>query len=97
MIVYVSIGNSDDRLSQREWALYQIDLQQLLHDAGGLFHGEWYSNPNSIFQNACICMEIADAATPPLKIKLVMLAKKYRQDSIAWAIAPTTEFLGSSS
>lgn len=96
MIVYVSIGNSDDHLTQREWALFQIDLQQLLHDAGALFHGEWYSNPNSIFQNACVCMELPDALASGVKQKLIALAGKYVQDSIAWAHAPVTEFLGPS-
>jgi len=94
MIVYVSIGNTDDKLSQKDWALFQIDLQRLLHDAGGMFHGEWYSNPNSIYQNACICLELVDGLEPGLKIRLAQLAKKYRQESIAWAEVPATEFLG---
>lgn len=94
MIVYVSIGNSDDKLNQRDWALFQIELQEILHSAGGLFHGEWYSNPNSIFQNCCILVELDENRVPELKGVLAALAQEYRQDAIAWAHAPHTEFLG---
>lgn len=94
MIVYVSIGNSDDKLTQHEWAGFQIELQTTLQAAGGFFHGEWYSNPNSIFQNHCICLEVDDEEVPELKGNLAALAVEFRQDAIAWAEVSTTRFLG---
>lgn len=94
MIAYVSIGNSDDKLPQHDWAKFQIDLQSTLHAAGGYFHGEWYSSPNSIFQNHCICLEIDDDAVPELQGQLAALAVEYRQDAICWAPATSTQFLG---
>lgn len=94
MIVYVSVGNSDDKLSQRRWVLLQLEVKTAIHSAGALIHGEWYSGPDSIYQNACTCFEIDDAKVPELKGDLAGIAKIYEQDSIAWAQAPTTEFLG---
>lgn len=94
MIVYVAIGNSDDKLSQRDWALFQIDVNQALHTGGALYHGEWTSHPTSMFQNACWCAEINAVDAAPIKKKLRELAKAYRQDSIIWAVAPQSEFLG---
>jgi hypothetical protein len=93
MIAYVTIGNSDDKLTQREWACFQIDVSQILNDAGCLYHGEWNSHPTSIFQNACWCVEVDEDHTAALKDKLKGLSVKYGQDSIVWAQAPQPEFL----
>jgi len=59
---YISIGNSNDRLSQREWASFIADVKQLIElrsDAGILqIHGTWYSGPDQPQQNANWCVEI---------------------------------------
>ncbi|MEK8108675.1 hypothetical protein NKG94_34580 [Micromonospora sp. M12] len=49
------------------------------------------------WQNACWCAEIRTERIAILKDKLRLLAREFRQDSIAWAVAPTTEFLGATS
>lgn len=94
MIAYVSIGNSDDKLSQRDWVLLQLDTKQVIHDAGAVIHGEWHSYPDSIFQNACLCFDVDENKVPELKGTLAAIAVEYRQDSIAWASIVQTEFLG---
>ena len=68
MIVYICIGNSDDKLSQAEWAGYieAVDRalglglprrsdqiqQPLIH-----VHGRWFSAPDVPWQSACWCIE----------------------------------------
>jgi len=89
MIVYVSIGNSDDGLSQSEWAEFVADVQSLL--GGVRIHGEWFSLPHVKWQNACWCIEVHDHE---YKEGLRLLAIKYRQRSIAWAVAPIPQFIG---
>jgi hypothetical protein len=91
--VYISIGNSDDKLSQAKWAMFQLDVARALTTAGARYHGEWHSHPGSMWQNACWCVEIPPAAAGRLKDELGRLADVYQQESIAWAEAPTTEFL----
>lgn len=91
--VYISIGNSDDKLTQAEWAAFLIDTHKALADATKDFHGSWFSHPGAPWQNACWCIEIADGVASKLKDALRRVAANYRQDSIAWAEAPTTEFL----
>lgn len=93
MIAYVSIGNSDDKLAQHDWACFVADVTLILHRHNVRFHGSWFSEPASMWQNACFCIELPDVLAGPLKQDLAAMARKYHQDSIAWAEAPETEFL----
>lgn len=88
--VYISIGNSDDKLSQREWARFCVQVRGAL---GGLsMHGAWFSLPGSEFQNACWCVVIPGDLVSHVRMRLHHLAAAYGQDSIAWAPAHV-EFL----
>lgn len=91
--VYVSIGNSDDKLSQRGWHAFHADVRCELVGAGARFHGQWVSPSTSEWQNACWLVELNEAIVEELKANLGRLAGKYRQESIAWARVPETEFL----
>lgn len=93
MIVYVSIGNSDDKLIQKRWSAFVYDVHDLL-EANGKLHGAWLSSPHSEYQNACWCVELVQPMVEKTKKTLIGLAKRYEQDSIAWAEAPVTRFLG---
>lgn len=91
---YVSIGNSDDKLTQQEWALF-FSQTALLLQRHAKVHGQWASEPASAWQNACWCVQV-DTQTKAefIKAELVGLADQFRQDSIAWAEVKSTEFLG---
>lgn len=102
VIVYISIGNSDDKLTQAEWADYYRKVSQAVRT--GHVHGQWVSEPASAWQNACWCIEFdpdtrlvtsdghEHSRVEWLRRRLTELAREYRQDSIAWAEA-RTEFL----
>lgn len=104
--VYISIGNSDDKLTQKRWAEYIDDVDIAVEGAGrdGRVHGRWHSAPKSPFQNACWCVEFDPAAELVTRFgqqhsrlewfrqRLQDLARKYGQESIAWAVAET-EFI----
>lgn len=100
MIVYVSIGNSDDKLTQAEWAQFVRELDSSVrHHSGDRVHGAWLSESASPWQNACWCVEYADLDAWPTQVEeqkrwLARLAHKFRQDSIAWAEVPETHFIG---
>lgn len=93
MIVHIAIGNSDDKLTQREWAKFweftDIDVRKYAH----LVLGAWMSLPSSQWQNASWCIDIEDAGhIAKLKESLSELAGMYLQDSIAWTPG-VTEFI----
>ncbi len=99
MIVYVSAGNSDDKLSQAEWSAFIRDIEHSLPSGGWVRrHGNWRSLPDDPWQNACWCVEINDAvaetSTVAMKKQLAFIATSWNQDSIAWAEVKETEFLG---
>jgi hypothetical protein len=92
--VYVTIGNSDDKLTQREWASFLLRVHLLLDHLAKVVHGSWYSGPGVEWQNACWCVEIPEERVDRARDGLRVLAREFRQDSIAWAEAPSVEFLG---
>lgn len=85
--VNISIGNSDDKLTQNEWAHFVEDVRQALRTFALAQHGEWFSAADSPWQNAVWCAEVRDVVTTDLKNRLAAVARAYRQDSIAWAVA----------
>lgn len=91
--VYVSIGNSDDKLTQREWAEFAADFQFIMIEAANQAYGVWHSLPNSAYQNACIAIAIDQDAVEDLRRAIAALRAEYRQDSIALAVVPETEFI----
>ena len=92
MLIYITIGNSDDKLRQQEWAQYCRDVDKALRGERWTRHGYWHSLPDSTWQNAIWCIE-GDIDFYEVKRNLRGIAAKYRQDSIAWTQAPFTEFL----
>lgn len=96
MTVYISIGNSDDKLTQNEWSHFHASTDLVIRRGAAMVHGAWMSDPTAPWQNACWCIEpMPDPASAEhLKMRLAETAATFRQDSIAWAEAPKTEFLG---
>ncbi len=98
--VYVTIGNSDDKLSQAEWASFYAAVDGVIRRAAYRVHGAWVSPSTDPWQNACWCAEVfpgpvGNVSDAPmwLRSQLANLAGAYGQDSVAWAEAPTVEFL----
>jgi hypothetical protein len=92
--VYASIGNSDDKLSQQDWARFCEAFANRVNTFASRIYGRWFSAPDAPFQNACVAFEIHDDAIPGLQETLEDAAVRFGQDSIAWAVAPATRFLG---
>lgn len=91
--VYVSIGNSDDRLSQAEWSRYWASVSNCVHNYADGVHGEWTSDTTDAYQNAIWGFDIDDDHIRPLKAELAERKVLYRQDSIAWTEAKKAKML----
>ena len=94
MIAYISIGNTDNKLTQQDWAQFCAEVSQFVNKNYFTIFGEWYSLPNSPYQNACWAINV----TSPENLEMVLadFAWRYKQDSIAVAYAPDTVFVKSS-
>jgi hypothetical protein len=85
MLVYITIGNSDNKLTQEEWASFADDLRTAVMLVAMTVHGIWYSPSDSRYQNMCVCAYVGLTYMAPLKESLRKMKVKYRQDSIAFA------------
>lgn len=98
-VAYISIGNSDDRLTQARWSFFYstvaLTIQRAAEADGGQVHGQWVSEPASAWQNACWALQLPtdSVSVEHLKMRLSEIAADFSQEAIAWAEAPMTEFL----
>jgi len=98
MIVYVDIGNSDDRLTQREWSDFIFAVQKIVDWTCFTLHGVRFSAPADPWQNASWCVGFADnphgrSSALSLRAALARLAADFHQNSIAWNQVNETEFI----
>lgn len=93
--VYVSIGNTDGKLSHEQWALFYSLTNELLTEVGLVqtVLGAWHSLPATPYVNACWAIVPDPRHVPALRDALARLAARFNQDSIAWAQTFETEFI----
>lgn len=96
--VYVSIGNSDDKLPQAQWFGFWATTDAFVQLLARTVHGAWLSASNSQYQNAAWCFEIegnweGSDDEDDLRAALCRQAHRFGQDSITWAEVPVVEFL----
>lgn len=83
--VHISIGNSDDKLTQLRWSQYVDEVDRLVDSVASVVHGRWMSLPNTRYQNACWAFEVMEEIdVENVKKILAGIAFAYDQDSIAW-------------
>lgn len=90
--IHIAIGNSDDSLTQAEWADYVSDVDGFVRRWAAQVHGYWHSMPDAPWQNAAWAFEVTDANRPFLRQALADQRATYRQDPIAWNES-VTEFI----
>ena len=91
--VYLSIGNSDDRLTQRAWSEYVGEVVDAVHEHAERVYVECYSASDARFQNACIGFEIPKPVARELRAALKAIREDHGKNSIVWAVAPRTEHI----
>ena len=92
MIVTLSIGNSDNKLTQEEWSVFSSSVHVYVFQYCTHVHFAGSSPSTSKYQNAAWVFEIDEALADKLKGRLKSLCAKFNQESIAWTIGET-EFI----
>lgn len=108
MTTYITIGNSDNRLTQQEWARFHRHVDDTVREAAAsvnsfgyddwrvTIHGAWVSPSAAPSQNACWAIEGTGALWASIRAvlrqELQFIAHRYGQDTVAWAEA-VPEFL----
>ena len=87
----ISIGNSDDKLTQKQWSDFMQDVSWIIKRYDLLIHLNGFSSPTAPWQNACWIIQLADEPEflDKFRSELTRLADEYAQDSIALLIGET--------
>lgn len=83
--VYISVGNSDDKLSQGRWAALVGEIDTFLLPFE--IKGRWFSPPDTPYQNACWCVAAPTADLSIWRAMFRLIATAYDQDEIVFAVA----------
>lgn len=87
--VTVLIGNSDDKLPQREWASFCRVVTIAVEAHSKAVHFSGYSGGDMAWQNACWVAEFHDWQMASFREWLGTAADRYRQESIAILVGET--------
>jgi len=87
--ITVLIGNSDNKLSQKEWSEYWTEVCGTLSDFEIETHFSAGSHCHAPWQNIAWVMTIKDTDIQPLTNRLIEIRKRYNQDSIAILVGDT--------
>jgi hypothetical protein len=93
MIITLQIGNSDDKLTQKEWSQFFTTVDKEVNAAARQIHFTGTSAGHSQWQDACWVFELNASYRPSLRAALQLHRMTFRQDSIAWTEGETT-FIG---
>lgn len=86
--VAIQIGNSDDKLTQKQWACFVLELRAMIEERAQIHF--WGASVNyEPWQNLCCVCEMYDNAVHTFKVRLASLREKYQQDSAAVLIGET--------
>jgi len=84
-VVYITVTNSGDKLTQTRWADVLSDIVVLGLEAGK-YLGEWYSSPLDSSQSACFAVSgVKPSRIPWLQDNLQEIATRYELDGIGWS------------
>lgn len=94
--VTIQLGNSDDKLSQREWSDFILNVSDWLNDLGkkAQVHFAGGSAPERLWQNYCFVANLSRADSNELYHFLGAMARRYNQAAIGLTIGQT-EFVRS--
>lgn len=88
-LVYVTIGNTDGKLSQNMWCHFVVHVEQAIERYAWQLHGRWFTETSWIRQSGCWGFEIFtdDESVVKLREELRLAASAFDQDEIVWAPA----------
>lgn len=88
--ITIQIGNSDDKLSQREWSDFVAEVAATVKSLAETVHFFGGAENWAQWQNACWVFTIHPQFISKLSDILASVRKGYKQDSIAWTEGETT-------
>ena len=87
--ITIQIGNSDDKLTQAEWASFVRTMRSSILDSAHTVH--FFGAPMNWenWQNAAWVIAIEEDRIPILKQEIIKVRQEFKQDSVAWTEGET--------
>lgn len=82
--IVIQIGNSDNKLSQSEWATFAGAVRLAVSTHVNHIHFSGGSDWDAPWQNACFVCEVTPETIEMLKANLIQIRSSFQQDSIAF-------------
>ena len=83
--VAILIGNSDDRLTQAQWANYVNTMRHQISRHVEEIHCESLTASDSSRQSACFVVSTMNTASKSgLRSAVIQVRRQFNQDSVAW-------------
>lgn len=82
--VTIQTGNSDNKLTQQEWASFVKLLKETISLHAKIIHFFGGSSTWESWQNVAWVIEVHESDLEPLKTVVTELREHFRQDSVAW-------------
>jgi hypothetical protein len=83
MVATIQIGNSDNKLTQQEWAEYVKAVHAATTVDGIETHFFGSSEGSAAWQNACWVVAIRETEVDAMFKAVTQIRKQYKQDSVA--------------
>jgi hypothetical protein len=88
--VTIQIGNSDDKLTQKEWSSFCEYIGFEIVRVAAHVHFSGASDTTAPWQNTAWVFEIEPSDIEPLKGRIATVRAEYQQDSVAWTEGDTS-------
>ncbi len=90
--ITIQIGNSDDKLTQKEWARYVHNVCESVACAASQIHFAGASPGENEWQNYCLVFNVHPEREQSLREEVTSQREAHKQDSVAWTEGET-EFI----
>jgi|LakMenEpi03Aug12_release.lakeMendotaPanAssembly.Ray.scaffolds.fasta_scaffold322459_2 hypothetical protein len=87
--ITLQIENSDDKLTQREWAAFVEDIDHEINVLAKRVHFCGFASGGAPWQNACWVFELEADRENELKALVTEHRSRFKQDSVAWTEGQT--------
>jgi hypothetical protein len=91
--ICIQIGNTDNKLTQQEWAKFVNEIHDSVVRWGNEIHFSAPSVGWADWQNAAWIFTCDTSNIRYLRADVTDVRKKYRQDSVAWLQVSIPEFI----
>lgn len=87
--ITIQIGNSDDKLTQKEWAQFVDAVHMSISNRCEEMHFSGGSSNNAIWQNFAWVFTCQEKHIDTLKSRISAVGGTFKQDSVAWTEGET--------